>query len=145
MHNEYQIEYKNTLPIFRNALAVLVENDEGVYIPYERESWGQTFDDYILNTLIASINNATLRAEIREYVNPETISNIDLVLAWVGENCVHNLYCFSSQENDVVTIILQDEHMVDCIDLVECGGDTVSLIPLSNSLVTISNSDSTAN
>lgn len=146
MHNEYQIEYKNALAIFRNAMAVIVEDDDGTYIPYEREAFGDMFDDLVLNTLITSLSNATLRAEIKEHVTPETISTIDFVLAWTGENNIHKLYFFSANDNEVISLVLQDEHVVDSIEMVEAVSDeTLSLIPLSNSMVVISNSDTTTN
>lgn len=144
--NEYQVYYKNILSIFQNAMAVIVEDDEGVYIPYERESWGEMFDDHVLNTLIPSLDNKTLKAEIREEINEETVKDIDLVVAWVGESSVHKLYFFSETLNETVTMVLQDEHMVDSIEIIESVfGERVQLIPLSNSIVIIGNTDDTAN
>ena len=144
--NEYQVEYKNVIAIFQNAMAVIVEDDDGVYIPYERETWGDTFDDFVLNTLIPSLDDRSIRGHIQEKINTDTIKDIDLVIAWVGDPTVHKIYFFSENLNETATMVLQDEHMVDCIQLIESGSDEMlSLIPLSNSMVIISNTDSKSN
>lgn len=94
------IKFEEAIDVFDKSLAVIVQDDHGTYIPYSRESWGEQFDEYVLENLIPSMYDLERKNEIHKFVNEETIHEIDFVLAWISRTYTEEILFFKKDDDN---------------------------------------------
>lgn len=106
-----KINFKEALSLFQESLAVIDNAEGSVYIPFVREDWGdEDFNDLIMNDLLGSLYDITLKARIKEKVNDTNVHEIDLVLARNSTHSTESLLLFKNSESNNEIFIDYDDN-----------------------------------